>query len=116
MGNMYLFFSEQIHFLNIFIGNAYRSSLPLLIFAVVAGILFRVTITTKRSFHSTLAGVFIVWLIGQIIYSYVGMNDLIDYIWLSQPFFNINWLLSTFFVTAWITHIVFHVLHKRPLK
>ncbi|MDD2218419.1 MAG: hypothetical protein PHW03_04035 [Eubacteriales bacterium] len=113
MDNMYIMFSEAIHFHKIFVGDFSVFPLPML--AITAGILFRLTITTKKGLSIGLAGVFTVWMIGQITCSYVLMNDLIDYIPFSQPFVNFNWLLSTFFVTALVTHLIFRILQKRLL-
>lgn len=115
MSKLYLFFSETFHFRNLSYGYASFSSIPLLLMVIAIGALFRYTVTTKKGFYAGLSGVFTVWLIGQIAYSYVGVNDLIDYAAFTYPIFNTNWLLSSFFVTALVTHLVFRILRKRPL-
>lgn len=109
---MYFFFSEIVHFSNLF--NA--QILVSFIFCAGFGMIFRNLTRVKKTFYKTCVVVFLVWLICEIANSILLEKEIPGFYGISSLCFTLTWVLFCFLIGALILHFIYSVLHKKEFQ
>ena len=105
---MYFFFSEIVHFRNLFnVANLFG-----FVLFTGFGILFCNMIKAKKAFYTISVSIVFAWLVCEIVNSMMLLKETSCFFGISILCFTLSWMLFCFLLGAWIFYLICFMLHK----